>query len=194
MASRAGTAPGPASIDQLAAIREQARQLDGEVEFLAWELRPAALDDLGLVAALEQYFVEWSRHYGIEADFHADALRLDPELEISLYRIAQEALNNVVKHAQASRVEVLLEAVRARSCSSSRTTASGSSRRKRPDGSRPARHGGARLAGRRLARDRINRRAGATVFVRIPLDGEEGLTCRRSACCSPMITRRSAKP
>jgi two-component system CheB/CheR fusion protein len=95
---------------QLTAIRETAGQLDGEVSFLAWELRPAALDDLGLVAALEQYVVEWSRHYGIEAAFHADALRLDADLEVSLYRIAQEALNNVVKHAQASRVEVLIEA------------------------------------------------------------------------------------
>jgi signal transduction histidine kinase len=96
--------------DRLRFVRDTAQRLDGEVDFLARELRPAALDDLGLAAALEQYVGEWSRHYGIEATCHAHPLELGSELEVALYRIAQEALNNVVKHAQASRVEVLIEA------------------------------------------------------------------------------------
>jgi two-component system CheB/CheR fusion protein len=89
-----------------------AARLDADVDFLAWELRPAALDDLGLAAALANFVKEWSKHYDIPADYHSagmDKERPSPEVEINLYRIAQEALNNTYKHAQASRVGVLLE-------------------------------------------------------------------------------------
>jgi two-component system CheB/CheR fusion protein len=89
-----------------------ASRLDSEVDFMAWELRPAALDETGLPAALEDFTHEWTEHYGVRADFHTTGLgkrRLAPEVEISLYRIAQEALNNVVKHAEAGRVDVILE-------------------------------------------------------------------------------------
>jgi two-component system CheB/CheR fusion protein len=91
---------------------EQARALDSEIDFLAWELRPALLDDLGLSAALPRYVEEWSRHFGIAAECRAGAYRRDlllPEVEVSFYRVAQEALNNVSKHAHASHVDVLLE-------------------------------------------------------------------------------------
>jgi signal transduction histidine kinase len=86
--------------------------LDDQIDFLAWELRPAALDDLGLVAALPQFLEEWSKHYGVAAEFRSTAFasgQLSRETEVTFYRIAQEALNNVVKHAQANRVDVLLE-------------------------------------------------------------------------------------
>jgi len=89
-----------------------AAQLDSDVDFLAWELRPAALDDLGLTMALHNYVREWSGHFNTPAEFHAsnlEAARLAPEIETNLYRIAQEALNNIYKYAGASRVEVLLE-------------------------------------------------------------------------------------
>jgi signal transduction histidine kinase len=89
-----------------------AQTLDREVDFLAWELRPAALDDLGLAAALPRFIQEWSSHYGIAAEFQgtqALAGRLSPTAEIAFYRVAQEALNNIVKHAHATRVDVLLE-------------------------------------------------------------------------------------
>ncbi len=87
-------------------------RIDGSVDFLAWELRPAALDELGLTKVLDTYVQEWSRHAGIRATFHAgthDTVRFAPELEASVYRIAQEALNNVAKHAHARSVNVLLE-------------------------------------------------------------------------------------
>jgi PAS domain S-box-containing protein len=93
-------------------VEEIAKRLDGEVDFLAWELRPAALDDLGLRATLGNFVSEWSNHTGIKADFHAAGLtrtRLDFETETNLYRITQEALNNVYKHAKAKTVSVLLE-------------------------------------------------------------------------------------
>jgi PAS domain S-box-containing protein len=86
--------------------------IDQALDFLAWDLRPAALDDLGLTNVLDNYVREWSRHSGVRAMFHAGiqrGARFAPEVEASVYRIAQEALNNVAKHAQAKLVNVLLE-------------------------------------------------------------------------------------
>lgn len=88
------------------------RRLDSDVDVMAWRLRPAALDQLGLSATLEQFVREWSENSGVEAEFHAVGLnrsRLPPEVETNLYRITQEALNNIQKHAQACKVSVLLE-------------------------------------------------------------------------------------
>src|SRR5262249_52027137 len=75
-------------------------------------LRPPALDDLGLAAALTNYLMDWSEHFDIHAQFHARGMepdRLTPEIDTALYRITQEALNNVAKHAQARTVDVLLD-------------------------------------------------------------------------------------
>ncbi|HEY0430000.1 MAG TPA: PAS domain S-box protein [Pyrinomonadaceae bacterium] len=98
--------------DEIEIVNEITKRLDREVDFLAWELRPAALDDLGLRVSLENFVVEWSRHTEIKADFHATGLvrkRLAFETETNLYRIAQEALNNIYKHAKPEGVSVLLE-------------------------------------------------------------------------------------
>ncbi len=106
---RADEAEMARRIEQAQAI---ARQLDEDVDFLAWEMRPAALDEFGFVTAIENYVQEWSKHFGIKAEYHTAGLgnwRLAPEVETSFYRIAQEALNNIYKHAEASRVDVLLE-------------------------------------------------------------------------------------
>jgi len=83
-----------------------------DVDFLAWELRPAVLDDLGLAAALPRFLREWTKHYVVEAEFRLSGFApgdLSKEAEVTYYRIAQEALNNVMKHAHASRVDVVLE-------------------------------------------------------------------------------------
>jgi signal transduction histidine kinase len=93
-------------------VQELAQKLDYSVDFLAWELRPVGLDDLGLRIALANYVKEWSAFAGLAADFHTSGLdeqRLSMGTEVNLYRIAQEALNNVTKHAQAKHVDVLLE-------------------------------------------------------------------------------------
>lgn len=93
-------------------LAEISAKLDGEVSFLAWELRPSALDDLGFVNAIGEFVGEWSRHTDIEAEFHSNLLpgvRLDREVESHLYRVTQEALNNISKHADATWVTVLLE-------------------------------------------------------------------------------------
>ena len=93
-------------------LQEISELLDSEVSFLAWELRPFALDELGLVEAVGTFVREWSKHYEIPAEFHSSGLanvQLDKNADSHLYRIAQEALNNVVKHARATGVNVLLE-------------------------------------------------------------------------------------
>ena len=81
-----------------------------DVRRLAVELRPSALDDFGLVAALERLSASFSEQTGIKIDFET-ALgdeRLPAEVETALYRIVQESLTNVVKHARARRVSILL--------------------------------------------------------------------------------------
>ena len=89
-----------------------ADQLDGSLDLLSWELRPAVLDDLGLAAALPRFVEEWSTHHDIPAEYRSDrfaAGQLGRDAEVVFYRVAQEALNNVLKHAHASRVDVMLE-------------------------------------------------------------------------------------
>jgi signal transduction histidine kinase len=97
---------------QIEVLEQVAQQLDRDVEHLVWELRPTALDDLGLRAALANYVNDWSRRVGISARLHTAGLlddRLPSEAETALYRIAQEALNNIAKHARAEQVEIILE-------------------------------------------------------------------------------------
>ncbi len=87
-------------------------QLSREVHTLAWELRPPALDDLGLRTALYNYVEEWAERSRIAVDFHSSGfedVRLPFAHETALYRIAQEALTNVLKHSHADRVSVILE-------------------------------------------------------------------------------------
>jgi PAS domain S-box-containing protein len=94
------------------AIEEIAERLDHDVDQLVWQLRPTALDDLGLRAALANYVQDWSTRVGIRATLHSSGLldnRLPADTETALYRIAQEALTNVAKHANASNVEIILE-------------------------------------------------------------------------------------
>jgi len=81
-----------------------------DVRRLAVELRPKALDDFGLVPALERLAETFTGQTGIEVDFEATVgeERLPPEIETALYRIVQEALTNVVKHAGAHHVSVVL--------------------------------------------------------------------------------------
>src|SRR5258706_1565631 len=77
------------------------------------ELRPQMLDDFGLAAALERYAREFSARTGIAVAVRGIPAsdRPAPHIEIGLFRIAQEALNNVAKHARARRVEIVLEHV-----------------------------------------------------------------------------------
>lgn len=105
--------PDPVKTSQnVQELIESTKQLEAEIDFLAWELRPSMLDDLGLKTTLENYVREWSEHTGIPVTFHThglDGRSLTWLLETNLYRIAQEALNNIAKHSGATQVEILLE-------------------------------------------------------------------------------------
>jgi signal transduction histidine kinase len=90
---------------------QEAEKIDSRVSFLAWMIRPTTIEELGLAKALRGYVREWSRNFDIAAGFRATRSpreRLLPEIEINVYRIAQECLNNVAKYANAKCVSVLL--------------------------------------------------------------------------------------
>ncbi|WP_165221705.1 sensor histidine kinase [Aquisphaera insulae] len=101
--------PGRGRLIQAEAIVDR---LGRESHDLAIELRPTALDDIGLGPALATYVARWSERTGIAADFRSPGLdgeRLPPDVETAVYRVVQEALNNVVKHAAARHVSVIVE-------------------------------------------------------------------------------------
>src|SRR5581483_8206513 len=93
-----------------ASLRELVVDTLQGVRRLAVELRPKALDDFGLVPAIERLAETFSEQTGIAVDFEQTLTgeRLTGEIETALYRIVQEGLTNVVKHAGASRVSVVL--------------------------------------------------------------------------------------
>jgi PAS domain S-box-containing protein len=98
--------------EQLSSLEAIAKQLDLDISFLVWELRPTALDDFGLLVALTNYVRNWSAHFGIRAELHASGMgkdRLNSEIDTVLYRVGQEALNNVAKHARAEKVDILIQ-------------------------------------------------------------------------------------
>jgi PAS domain S-box-containing protein len=102
----------PDTVGQLQQLRRLTDQIGREVHDLALEIRPTALDDFGLPTALATYAEEWSERTGVAVDFHATGLddgRLPATIETTLYRVVQEALTNVLRHAQAKRVSLVLQ-------------------------------------------------------------------------------------
>jgi len=75
------------------------------------DLRPTMLDDLGLIPTLRWYVQNFSNRSNIHSHFQAIGFdeKLPPQIETAFYRIVQEALNNISKHAEASQVEISLE-------------------------------------------------------------------------------------
>lgn len=105
------TCPVPRHRSKAAELRAVTAETLDLMHDIALELRPSTLDDLGLVAALQRYVADYGRKYSIEAEFDSGGLsgvRLDQQVETALYRIAQEALTNAVKHAAATNISVLL--------------------------------------------------------------------------------------
>ncbi len=98
--------------DRLQSLQSMTDLIGKEIHHLAMELRPTALDDLGLQVALINYVERWSERSGVTVDFHAYGLdedRLPPPVETVLYRVIQEALTNVYKHARARHASVVLQ-------------------------------------------------------------------------------------
>jgi signal transduction histidine kinase/ligand-binding sensor domain-containing protein len=95
--------------DYLRELKETAKESLAEMRLLIYELRPPVLEEEGLASALQARLEAVESRAGLETEFRFDGeLSLDSEVEEALFRIAQEALNNVLKHAQARRVTVSL--------------------------------------------------------------------------------------
>jgi signal transduction histidine kinase len=96
---------------RIAELKNTAAAIQTDLHHLAVDLRPASLDHLGLVTTLQQFIQEFNRQYGVNVEFEAVGMqdrRLPIEIETALFRIIQESLTNVMLHARATRVDVLL--------------------------------------------------------------------------------------
>jgi signal transduction histidine kinase len=99
--------PNTAKLDEIASLTEQTIE---NLRRLTRALRPVYLEDLGLAPALEMLARETGQGIGIMVEFHRLGVerRLEASIELALYRIAQEALSNISRHAQAKRVSMVI--------------------------------------------------------------------------------------
>jgi signal transduction histidine kinase len=89
--------------DRLHLVRRKMEDLGKTLHHIAWELRPAAIDELGLRKALASYIADWGEQCDTEVDFHCDDPTLDDvpsDIGTAIYRVVQEGFTNIVKHAQ----------------------------------------------------------------------------------------------
>ncbi|NVN84869.1 MAG: sensor histidine kinase [Rhodopseudomonas sp.] len=95
---------------RIASMKSLADDVGREVNRLAWEIRPTALDDLGIQNAVQSLVDSWSQKSSIKCELHMtlDGERLPAAVETTLYRVLQEALTNVVGHAATTHVSVIL--------------------------------------------------------------------------------------
>ena len=100
------------SREAMASLKDQLIELSDDVHRISRQLHPAILDDLGLEDALRSECDRFAEREGVVTHFHCGGLpdRLPKDIALCLYRIAQEALRNVAKHAQTDRVELVLNA------------------------------------------------------------------------------------
>lgn len=93
-------------------MRDIVSEALGSVHYMAVRLRPILLDELGIRAAIAKYIETYQKRYNIKVSFISKNIqegeRFFPEIEISVYRIVQEALSNIVKHAEAEKIQVEL--------------------------------------------------------------------------------------
>lgn len=96
--------------DELSSVQETVRQSLDEVRQVARRLRPGVLEDLGLVSALNALATDFSQISGVPVTRSMDQglPQLGPDVELVLYRVAQESLTNIARHAAAGRVELAL--------------------------------------------------------------------------------------
>ncbi|HWR65164.1 MAG TPA: MASE1 domain-containing protein [Bellilinea sp.] len=92
-------------------LRATVNKIQQELHSLAINLRPASLDHVGLVSAIEQYINEFRKQYGLKVEFETAGMqnrRLPSAVETAIFRIVQESLTNVILHAQATQVDVVI--------------------------------------------------------------------------------------
>ncbi len=99
-----------AQADELAEVRTSIRALVDDVRRICGNLRPPTIDSLGLGAALQSYVRDWSARAGVAVTLDLDTRlsRLPEAIELSIFRIIQEGLSNVRKHARATAVQIRL--------------------------------------------------------------------------------------
>ncbi len=108
---------GMRSMDELGPrcteLMNLATEASSSIRGMANRLRPAALDDLGLVTALQWYAEGFAKRHGLRVEMKAAGLpgRIDPEIELAVYRIVQECLRNAARHARATTASIFLEIV-----------------------------------------------------------------------------------
>jgi signal transduction histidine kinase len=110
---RVEAAPGSVDADRLKTARAGLVRLSEDIHSLAYRLHPAVLEELGLVAALRTECERRARHGGLAIELHLDAEQpaVGKDATLCLYRVAQEALNNVARHARARTASVTLRQV-----------------------------------------------------------------------------------
>ena len=102
---------GEAATAQVRWLEQLAAQIGRDIHRTASDLRPTAIDDLGIFKAIEAYVAEWQERYGIRVDIQTFGRdnSLPADVAAVLYRLVQEGLTNVLKHASASKVSIVLE-------------------------------------------------------------------------------------
>jgi signal transduction histidine kinase len=102
----------PSLKDRLKVLKQLAEEISVHLHHIAWELRPPALDELGLLAALERVTEEWSKRFNIPCEFEVNGAfngQVEPEVAIGVFRIVQESLTNIAKHAKATHARVTVQ-------------------------------------------------------------------------------------
>jgi signal transduction histidine kinase len=162
-------------------IRERMEEMGKTLHRIAWELRPPAIEELGLRKALASYVEDWGEQCGTEVDFHCDDPAVDRvpnEIGSAVFRVVQEALTNIVKHAQKpSSVSVVVR--RVNTTLQATIDDDGCGFDVAAMGAMAGRYRGLGLDGMRERLLLIGGTlevestvgAGTTIFVRIPLDG-----------------------
>ncbi len=97
--------------DELVSIRRGIRQVVSDLRQLCSDLRPPSIDSHGLAAAIRSFAQEWAEKNGIELNLEIDPQlgRMPETIELSVFRIVQEGLNNIRKHASAQHVQLTLQ-------------------------------------------------------------------------------------
>jgi signal transduction histidine kinase len=105
------SAISPELREKAAKLSKLSEQINISVRNLAYDLQPPGLEQLGLVKSLEMYCEDFSENRGVKVDFHSAGihmLNLDFHTSIHLYRLVQEGLNNISKHAATDRAKIML--------------------------------------------------------------------------------------
>ena len=172
---------GGLSVAECAQVEERLRQVLDDMRRLVRDMRPPILDDYGLDSALMRYTEETGRFSGLDIDYHHSQLpglgRLPAPIEVTLYRVAQEAITNIVRHAAATQASLVVLRQRGNVTLMVEDNGCGFAPERLPDGA------GCGVVGMRERVGLIGgvwklestQGAGTTIRVSIPIDPEEPL-------------------